>query len=346
MSDLHLWPAHPHPYHNELLSSWLVRTAHANGLKVQTFCNLVFGNNYEIWNRDIDRYIPEWIVTKLSEKSGISAEKIDRTSLRRFQGILFDKVRPSGHLTWVNSLQIYHRKRVGYGLLFCPLCLAEDYEPYFRVSWRVACYTFCPKHKVILHDRCSHCGAGVAFHRQEMGNMQETAFRPLKFCWQCKTDLACTETQPVTAWSGNTLEQWRRLLVWLEHYPVESSQNSYRDSLKILHHFATLLTSQRLAPKLYSYLCLKTGSQPQKIDKSKRTAWESRELIERHHTLDLCWWLMDNYPDNLFQAWKDGVLRYNHMLKDFDDCPEEFRKLVATLNRNSRKNLYRKQHLK
>jgi len=55
---------------------------------------------------------------------------------------------------------------------------------------------------------------------------------------------------------------------------------------------------------------------------------------------------MDNYPDNLFQAWKDGVLRYNHMLKDFDDCPEEFRKLVATLNRNSRKNLYRKQHLK
>ena len=71
--------------------------------KVQTFCNLVFGNNYEIWNRDIDRYIPEWIVTKLSEKSGISAEKIDRTSLRRFQDILFDKVRPSGHLTWVNS---------------------------------------------------------------------------------------------------------------------------------------------------------------------------------------------------------------------------------------------------
>lgn len=125
MSDLHLWPAHPHPYHNELLSSWLVRTAHANGLKVQTFCNLVFGNNYEIWNRDIDRYIPEWIVTKLSEKSGISAEKIDRTSLRRFQGILFDKVRPSGHLTWVNSLQIYHRKRVGYGLLFCPLCFGQ-----------------------------------------------------------------------------------------------------------------------------------------------------------------------------------------------------------------------------
>ena len=112
--------------------------------------------------------------------------------------------------------------------------------------------------------------------------------------------------------------------------------------MKILHHFVTLLTSQRLAPKLYSYLCLKTGSQRQKIDKSKRTAWESRELIERHHTLDLCWWLIDNYPDNLFQAWKDGVLRYNHMLKDFDDCPDEFKKLIDVLNRNIRKELYRK----
>lgn len=47
-----LWPIHFKPYKNELLSSWLVRLAHAHGLKIQSFYHLEFGSQYEIWNME------------------------------------------------------------------------------------------------------------------------------------------------------------------------------------------------------------------------------------------------------------------------------------------------------
>jgi len=53
-----LWPIHLQPQKGELLSSWIVRLAHANGYKVETFCTLVFGYRSTIWNRDIDVLSP------------------------------------------------------------------------------------------------------------------------------------------------------------------------------------------------------------------------------------------------------------------------------------------------
>ena len=64
-----LWPIHYKPLPDELLSSWLVRLAHGHGLKVQTFCNLIFGNSQQVWNRDIDRLAPTWLLDQLSYRT-------------------------------------------------------------------------------------------------------------------------------------------------------------------------------------------------------------------------------------------------------------------------------------
>lgn len=77
-------PAHPKPYFDELLSSWLIRLAHTNGLKVQTFCHLLFPN-FEIWNRDIDRHAPDFVIETLAEKTGSTAEQIHATTLNFFK---------------------------------------------------------------------------------------------------------------------------------------------------------------------------------------------------------------------------------------------------------------------
>ena len=123
-------PAHPKPYPDELFTSWLVRLAHANGLKVQTFCHLLFPN-YEIWNRDIDRHTPDWLVNTLAEKTGCSTIRIKTTTLDSLQGRLFDKNNFSGQLTWINSLKANHRKRDNNAIVYCPLCLATDHQTYF-----------------------------------------------------------------------------------------------------------------------------------------------------------------------------------------------------------------------
>lgn len=182
-------PAHPKPYPDELFTSWLVHLAHANGLKVQTFCHLLFPN-YEIWNRDIDRHTPDWLVNTLAEKTGCSTIQIKTTTLDSLQGRLFDKNNFSGQLTWINSLKANHRKRDNNAIVFCPLCLATDHETYFRKSWRIALYTFCPVHQIMMHDCCPKCGIYVAFHRQDLGKPNLQHFTELKYCWNCQYDLS------------------------------------------------------------------------------------------------------------------------------------------------------------
>jgi hypothetical protein len=297
-----IWPVHPHPHHDELLSSWLVRIAHANGLKVQTFCHLEFDKRYEVWNRDIDRLAPEWLLYTIQTKTGLSREQVLNTTLLTYQQKLYDKYRAAGQLSWITTLQIYHRKRRGHGLQFCPLCLAEDKEPYFRKSWRIALHTFCPKHMILMHDRCPVCGESIAFYRQELGKPKEHQFNPLSTCWQCQFDLSKSIMHKVDVWDELVFSNWQKMLLNLSVKDTQINQET-GDHLKIMHHLMTVLFSSRLAPKLHAYLCVQTGQAFQKLEENKtHTSWESHNISERHHALGLCWWLISDYPNRLLNA--------------------------------------------
>lgn len=332
-------PAHPKPYLDELFTSWLIRLAHANGLKVQTFCHLLFPD-YEIWNRDIDRHTPDWLINMLAEKTGCSVARIRATTLAYFQGKLFDYNKVSGQLTWISSLKAHHRKRQNNAIVYCPQCLADDAEPYFRQSWRVALHTFCPVHHIMLHDCCPECGAYIAFHRQELGRPNLHQFTELKYCWHCQYDLSQSPQESMIFQHDEIGKEWRTWLMNLAD-PNYIFRQPERDKLKILHHFVVIATSSRLAPNLYAYLCQQMQLSPLNLDRSQRQIWESRSLAERHHTIHACLWLLQNYPNNLIQAWQGKAVRYNHLLKDFRDCPDEFRQMVSQMNRNVYKQLYK-----
>jgi putative transposase len=38
----------------------------------------------------------------------------------------------------------------------CQIAGNDDDAPYFRTRWRVAVLTFCPTHRILLHDRALH----------------------------------------------------------------------------------------------------------------------------------------------------------------------------------------------
>lgn len=146
-----------------------MRCAHHNGLKVQTFCDRVFGKEHQVWNRDVDRLAPPWLLQVITVGTGVSPHLADNTTMKLFEGRLFEHRNRGGQLRWVLLLGQYHRLHQGFGMQYCPLCLGEDSEPYYRLSWRLAFYTFCPRHQTLLLDRCHACGAPVAFHRIELG---------------------------------------------------------------------------------------------------------------------------------------------------------------------------------
>jgi hypothetical protein len=194
-----LWPIRYKPLPDELLSCWLVRLAHGHGLKVQTFCNLIFGNRYQVWNRDIDRLAPTWLVDELCRRTGTSAEMAWNTTLRTYEGLLYSKFRMSGALHWILTLKMYHRKREGFGLQFCPTCLADDAIPYFRKSWRVAFNTVCTRHGTMLLDRCPTCDVAAVPHRLDMAKPDAMEIAPLSYCHSCGFDLRNAPTlEPIS----------------------------------------------------------------------------------------------------------------------------------------------------
>ncbi len=327
-----LWPIHFKPLPDELLSSWLVRLAHSHGLKVQTFCNLVFGNRLQVWNRDIDRLAPEWLITELSDRTGATIEQVMDTTLQSYQGVIYHRHRVSGTLSWIQSLKLYHRKFEGFGLQFCPECLASGEEPYFRKSWRVAFNTICTTHNCMLHDRCPDCGYGVAFHRNDMRYAQYVTTVSLKECHRCGFDLSKSPSMQDNYASNDVNKFLSNLSQKLLNRSLGQAEN---DNLLVMHHFAKLMFTRNSTVKLYSHLCNVMGVD--KIFLNTSSDIEGGGVETRHHVLQVIAYLMLDLEPRLREAIAAKGVRYNHLKKDFDEMPWQYKNLIGNLLGKGRK---------
>nr|WP_315481921.1 TniQ family protein [uncultured Undibacterium sp.] len=181
-----LWPVHPQPLHDELLSSWMIRIAKSNGFKVHNFYAHFFGKEREIWTRDIDHCAPEWLIHGLAKFTGISSQRISAMGLRGFESFVFERFNEVGVTKFLLPLSVFHRTRRAYGQQYCPICFSEDRVPYLRRSWRLALFVICSKHGVLLEDRCSECNRPVVPHRADMANRsgfpENTSMARCAFC--------------------------------------------------------------------------------------------------------------------------------------------------------------------
>lgn len=325
-----VWPAHPHPYSGECLSSWLIRCAHANGMKVQTFCVRNFGHERQIWNRDVDRHAPEWLLATLSEKTATPLDAVVKTTMLLFEGRFFTKKHLSGQLRWVLPLSLYHRTFRNFGVQFCPQCLAEDSEPYFRLSWRLAFYTFCPKHHILMHDRCHSCKMPVSYHRAELGKANQMEGEPMDHCWYCGFKLSEAPRVSMVQERCPAFEQWNELLAMVDQQLTDSGVFHYRRML-LLHQLCRLIVSESLAPDLQSYVCELTGQPVLDLVKS-RMAFEHRAIEERHYVVGLALWLSDTDAEQkLTTAIQKRKLPSNQVYRDLRDVERASLQLFLTL---------------
>lgn len=167
---------------DELFSSWLVRAALAQGCDPLVLTGVLWPH-CRVWTRDPDRSLSEGLLSTLARVSGIEASTFDAASLRPAASVI--ALAPLDRLAiwpWTLALGARNRRRHG-GLQYCPFCLREDREPYYRVQWRLAWHTGCPRHDVLLLDRCPICNAPVEPHRlpAEVGH--------LAICGTCRHDL-------------------------------------------------------------------------------------------------------------------------------------------------------------
>ncbi len=156
------WQFNLPPLNDEILSSWLIRNAIANGSDPAYFATAIW-DKWRVWTVDFDRQIPTDKLHELSLSSGV--DQITLQSMTLFPTI--DKILPEEHnkLTawkWVIPTGSRNRTKVN-GLHFCPLCLSSK-PHYFTKSGRLAWNTICPVHKCQLINHCPKCHTTISPH--------------------------------------------------------------------------------------------------------------------------------------------------------------------------------------
>ena len=318
-----LWPCHIHPKEDELLSSWIVRLAHEQKMKVQTFSEEVFGRDRQIWNRDVDRLAPRWVVVKLRVRTGTTLADAFQTSLRAYRTKLYRKHRDNGVEQWMLPLDMWHRKHRGFGLQFCPACLAEGDVPYFRKRWRVAFYTVCTKHNCMVRDRCPECGSPIAYHRIDVGEHGSADYL-LSVCHHCHFDLRQSPVVSPVVYDESSYKIMEGALRMLEGEDLPEYDIGFFD---VLHQLCRIMTSTAEHIRLRQYVVEKMGIEDIRLQ-GGRVAIEERSLEERHHLVQLGMWLMAD-PERIIDAWKTKAVRYNVLGKDFKNKPKWYQEIMA-----------------
>lgn len=183
-----LLPFRAPPLPQEMLSSWIVRLCLGLGCQLQPFTIKVLGATMFLWNSDVDRQVPEQVVLGLNRYTGYAPELVQGLTLQSYAGTIFKDGAKSGPLRWVLPVLDHLWKTQMVGMQFCADCLAEDKIPYFRKFWRLAFFTFCPRHQKFLQEGCPKCGVPPMPTRRDF-LVNPDVVVPLHVCAACLTDL-------------------------------------------------------------------------------------------------------------------------------------------------------------
>ena len=302
-----LFPIHPHPLPDELLTSWLMRVAHGNGMKLQALLDRSVGRDVPTMQRDYDRSVPIAHLRRFSEVTGVSYERLTQATLRAYAGSFVNSVNEKGNSLWVLPLGIYHRTRARHGLQFCSECLSNDPIPYYRRSWRLAFSVECPEHRIRLHDSCPRCDAPVVPHRIELGRRNVIAHRCAFDCHACGLDLRRTAKLAVNYFSGDLRTQMRLVCEFAGRndsttFGAEYSPIIHRDYFNDWHNLTNLMLSRRRGlTKIMHATAMLVECPPMETPLSRRPI-EVARIAQRITALQLGLWAMMRWPLHLAQA--------------------------------------------
>jgi hypothetical protein len=211
---------------------------------------------------------------------------------------------------------------------YCPKCLAEGQEPYFRRTWRVGYYTFCPEHLVMLHDACPECGAPVALHRRDIGKGIDESMA-LSNCHVCQYDYRAGPFSRPLCNDVGCFDHHCDLL--RELHRSDASQLIFDIGyVSVLHQLCKVIMSRSNGGSLHRYLARMMGLEASDIQRGRVTL-EARRVAERHQVVTSALWVLMLPEERLRKAWEEKVVRYNHLVKDFRALPHWYRNLTFKL---------------
>lgn len=180
----------PKPLEGESLSSWRQRSAWRNGY-------ILFPVTSEKLRRvDPDIGLHEAELVWLASGHNVDRSTLVPLTLAGQRNVVVRHLAPHSQPSW------WLRGRVAgtnekTGPMFCPVCLKNDEQPFFRLHWRFAFVASCPIHRVEMLDRCPTCGEAAWPGGAGMSSRLSSTFVAFNQCWACGSDLC--QTSAVTA---------------------------------------------------------------------------------------------------------------------------------------------------
>ncbi len=185
------WPLTPQLLADELLSSWLVRTALVHACVPETLTEYAWPNS-RIWCVDLDRGVDEPRLLLLSRLAGLSCRDLAASTLFPVSRALHSEpfLKASNLWPWILVLGCRNHFHAG-GLQCCPACMGE-LEPHYLIQDRLAWHTCCPLHRSLLVDRCPRCASALQPALLHVGDS-------LAQCHQCGEQMGAWALSPGTA---------------------------------------------------------------------------------------------------------------------------------------------------
>jgi DNA-binding XRE family transcriptional regulator len=142
---------HPRPEYLESLTSYLMRLAELNGISsIDGISALSFPQQDRRITRDIADY-PPMSFSKLMIVGACNEETLRTTTF-------FHVAAKFGRSTLPQPSSRFLSGCISQYLRYCPICLAEQRERYYLLTWRFLMVTYCCKHKCRMLETCGFCG--------------------------------------------------------------------------------------------------------------------------------------------------------------------------------------------
>lgn len=177
---------------DELLSSWLVRSALMMGCDPLLLTNTIWPS-WRAWTLDLDRTLSSERLVQLQKYTGLNCEVVDGALLRPIaERIWTSGIPPTAVWPWILSTGSRNRKRRT-GPQFCPVCFASAKRPYLSRAMRLAWHTCCEIHGLRLLDECQICHSPLEPHRLKIEDDRITT------CASCHSELSKQTSSPLSA---------------------------------------------------------------------------------------------------------------------------------------------------
>jgi hypothetical protein len=326
------FPCHVKPQADELLSSWLTRLSLVHGLQPRTFATILWPAT-QIWTSDTDHHVTSEMLAILAQKTSTSRPRAFATSLRAYEGILWERSSSYASRPWLLRNGFQSQRQARPGLQFCPKCLQADAMPYFRRCWRLGFVTVCRAHQRRLLDRCPACGAPVNFHL--LPHDTDTITR----CYHCQFDLVVAESPSLDASSAD-----QRLAAFQTSILQAMTTGWYQlaedavvrlfQFLRVLRYLVRLLVMHEDANRLRDGFCRRL-EQPYFIPCLPASTYrllEGLSVTDRFQLLLLVAWWLEDWPEQFVTICFDHLIGPHHLLRHMSSPPSWYEQTVQQVS--------------